>query len=145
MDQVQATFSTLHSIVDGGFPSVSIHCLLQPPHTGLVPSSRATNPHDNIHKYNGRGVTCFYNQGPLPVPDQREHRAFPAAALYLQLPKITQKLFSYLVLRNEPPNLSQLKWDQLPWWHSVLSITAVRIAPFYNNLATWMVRKPRKK
>lgn len=114
--QLLLHFTALWMVV---FPLCPSTAWCSPLTQGLCPPPE---PH-NIHKYNGRGVTCFYNQWPLLVPYQREHQAFPAAALYLQFPK-KLKNFSVILLRNEPPNASQLKCVSAVLWHTVLSITA---------------------
>lgn len=110
--QLLLHFTALWMVV---FPLSPSTAWCSPLTQGLCPPPE---PH-NIHKYNGRGVTCFYSQWPLLVHDQREHQAFPAAALYLQLPK-KLKNFSVILLRNEPPNVSQLKCVSCPLTHSVI-------------------------
>lgn len=111
--QVQATFFTLHTTVDGGFPFVPIQCLLQP----TTPSHRARaflQSHKTSINMVGEERPAFTISGLSLCLIRGNTNPFQLQLSIYSFTRKLKKLLSYLVLRNEPPHISQLKWDQLP-------------------------------
>lgn len=142
MDYMHAFFSIPHSIVDGCFPFISTHCLLQllPSYEGPVPSLGVSQ---RSEIWWVKTDLLFFFDGFCSWLMRGDTKPFQLH-LYLQLHKKIQKTSSYPMLGNlHFPS----EMRSTPLWHMPSSITVHHSSPNYScyKLATQMARKSGKK